>query len=193
MMDDDDPAPSPDLETSQQSPKKLDSNAVQWRIEHIRQQRQQLWERRQAKLEATKAKSELMSKNALMAGGKQEVAPAPSGIRLRNELEEDAEYEEGERRVPADVWWSPDKGVHRTGSLENPKQRAPAQSQRTAGSDWKDKYLMYPTIFMSVVSCLLYTSDAADEEDSVDLGGRRIIKKKKKRRESKGTSNQVEN
>ena len=30
--------------------------------------------------------------------------------------------------------------------------------------------------------CLLYTSDAADEEDSVDLGGRRIIKKKNKRR-----------
>ena len=27
----------------------------------------------------------------------------------------------------------------------------------------------------------LYTSDAADEEDSVDLGGRRIIKKKKKK------------
>src|SRR5664279_6200387 len=26
------------------------------------------------------------------------------------------------------------------------------------------------------VDCLLYTSDAADEEDSVDLGGRRIIK-----------------
>ena len=26
------------------------------------------------------------------------------------------------------------------------------------------------------VFCLLYTSDAADEEDSVDLGGRRIIK-----------------
>src|SRR5664280_3603782 len=26
--------------------------------------------------------------------------------------------------------------------------------------------------------CLLYTSDAADEEDSVDLGGRRIIKNK---------------
>ena len=25
-------------------------------------------------------------------------------------------------------------------------------------------------------TCLLYTSDAADEEDSVDLGGRRIIK-----------------
>eukprot|EP00658_Telonema_sp_P-2_P001089 TRINITY_DN10409_c0_g2_i2.p1 TRINITY_DN10409_c0_g2~~TRINITY_DN10409_c0_g2_i2.p1 ORF type:complete len:231 (+),score=63.51 TRINITY_DN10409_c0_g2_i2:80-772(+) len=32
---------------------------------------------------------------------------------------------------------------------------------------------------MTIKSCLLYTSDAADEEDSVDLGGRRIIKKKK--------------
>src|SRR5674536_406012 len=33
--------------------------------------------------------------------------------------------------------------------------------------------------------CLLYTSDAADEEDSVDLGGRRIIKKKKKKQNKK--------
>eukprot|EP00658_Telonema_sp_P-2_P034669 TRINITY_DN2529_c0_g1_i1.p1 TRINITY_DN2529_c0_g1~~TRINITY_DN2529_c0_g1_i1.p1 ORF type:complete len:107 (-),score=17.68 TRINITY_DN2529_c0_g1_i1:101-421(-) len=33
---------------------------------------------------------------------------------------------------------------------------------------------------LSLYPCLLYTSDAADEEDSVDLGGRRIIKKKKK-------------
>ena len=30
----------------------------------------------------------------------------------------------------------------------------------------------------AVGSCLLYTSDAADERSSVDLGGRRIIKKK---------------
>ena len=29
-----------------------------------------------------------------------------------------------------------------------------------------------------VYACLLYTSDAADERSSVDLGGRRIIKKK---------------
>ena len=29
-----------------------------------------------------------------------------------------------------------------------------------------------------VQPCLLYTSDAADERSSVDLGGRRIIKKK---------------
>ena len=35
---------------------------------------------------------------------------------------------------------------------------------------YRDQYL---------ASCLLYTSDAADERSSVDLGGRRIIKKKK--------------
>ena len=29
-----------------------------------------------------------------------------------------------------------------------------------------------------IYGCLLYTSDAADERSSVDLGGRRIIKKK---------------
>ena len=29
-----------------------------------------------------------------------------------------------------------------------------------------------------IYDCLLYTSDAADERSSVDLGGRRIIKKK---------------
>ena len=32
-----------------------------------------------------------------------------------------------------------------------------------------------------VTPCLLYTSDAADERSSVDLGGRRIIKKKNSR------------
>ena len=33
----------------------------------------------------------------------------------------------------------------------------------------------------ATLRCLLYTSDAADERSSVDLGGRRIIKKKKQR------------
>ena len=32
--------------------------------------------------------------------------------------------------------------------------------------------------FDQINYCLLYTSDAADERSSVDLGGRRIIKKK---------------
>ena len=36
-----------------------------------------------------------------------------------------------------------------------------------------------PTHVPQLSSCLLYTSDAADERSSVDLGGRRIIKKKK--------------
>ena len=34
-------------------------------------------------------------------------------------------------------------------------------------------------------ACLLYTSDAADERSSVDLGGRRIIKKKKTQKKKK--------
>ena len=33
---------------------------------------------------------------------------------------------------------------------------------------------------LQAAPCLLYTSDAADERSSVDLGGRRIIQKKKK-------------
>ena len=36
-----------------------------------------------------------------------------------------------------------------------------------------------------VGDCLLYTSDAADERSSVDLGGRRIIKKKKNEEQSR--------
>ena len=42
-------------------------------------------------------------------------------------------------------------------------------------------YVVKPGQFDDLVSlsCLLYTSDAADERSSVDLGGRRIITKKK--------------
>ena len=35
---------------------------------------------------------------------------------------------------------------------------------------------------IDIYACLLYTSDAADERSSVDLGGRRIIKKKKSKK-----------
>ena len=41
----------------------------------------------------------------------------------------------------------------------------------------KNKIILYDTLY-SGITCLLYTSDAADERSSVDLGGRRIIKKK---------------
>ena len=40
-----------------------------------------------------------------------------------------------------------------------------------------------PVLFLP---CLLYTSDAADERSSVDLGGRRILKKKTRERHRDG-------
>ena len=45
----------------------------------------------------------------------------------------------------------------------------------------------------TVSNCLLYTSDAADERSSVDLGGRRIIKKKKNitQRNARDTENKI--
>ena len=59
----------------------------------------------------------------------------------------------------------------------------------------KDDYLLmnkaatysdiYEKMSLTMYTCLLYTSDAADEEDSVDLGGRRNIKKKKKEKRRK--------
>ena len=45
-------------------------------------------------------------------------------------------------------------------------------------SKYYERYALY-------ASCLLYTSDAADERSSVDLGGRRIIKNKNKRKKNK--------
>ena len=41
-------------------------------------------------------------------------------------------------------------------------------------------------------TCLLYTSDAADERSSVDLGGRRVLNKKTQRNQSDlGRSSEV--
>ena len=41
-----------------------------------------------------------------------------------------------------------------------------------------DRFVASPVLPALLEACLLYTSDAADERSSVDLGGRRIIKKK---------------
>ena len=49
-------------------------------------------------------------------------------------------------------------------------QAAQCPANRRSKVEWKIEYEI----------CLLYTSDAADERSSVDLGGRRIIKKKTK-------------
>ena len=51
------------------------------------------------------------------------------------------------------------------------------QDQAHTGSDFSATLVEFPRIILEF--CLLYTSDAADERSSVDLGGRRIIKKKK--------------
>ena len=57
-------------------------------------------------------------------------------------------------------------------SLVDRRNAKLAQQQQEAMQDIAKK-------INQVMSCLLYTSDAADERSSVDLGGRRIIKKKK--------------
>eukprot|EP00658_Telonema_sp_P-2_P049168 TRINITY_DN37393_c0_g1_i1.p1 TRINITY_DN37393_c0_g1~~TRINITY_DN37393_c0_g1_i1.p1 ORF type:complete len:213 (+),score=46.16 TRINITY_DN37393_c0_g1_i1:117-755(+) len=45
----------------------------------------------------------------------------------------------------------------------------------TATDPIKGPWARHGAVIKNHKSCLLYTSDAADEEDSVDLGGRRII------------------
>ena len=46
------------------------------------------------------------------------------------------------------------------------------------GTKYQIEAIYAPSPFEQHCNCLLYTSDAADERSSVDLGGRRIIKKK---------------
>src|SRR5664280_61948 len=75
-----------------------------------------------------------------------------------------------------------------TALAERPKTEARTSSWRlvilplmTCSTRWFSYSLRYCWSSMFGTPprlCLLYTSDAADEEDSVDLGGRRIIKKK---------------
>ena len=51
-----------------------------------------------------------------------------------------------------------------------------AQRFNSGVNKWGD---FAPGVGAWALGCLLYTSDAADERSSVDLGGRRIFKKKK--------------
>ena len=51
----------------------------------------------------------------------------------------------------------------------------------------------YPGQCRGAAPCLLYTSDAADERSSVDLGGRRILKKKKLKKKKKNEHNDAQN
>ena len=56
------------------------------------------------------------------------------------------------------------------------KSKELEQVEKTLGANKEKEPNICNTAY---VICLLYTSDAADERSSVDLGGRRIIKKKK--------------
>ena len=51
-------------------------------------------------------------------------------------------------------------------------------------ADLKKLTVTEPMLKEQIKDCLLYTSDAADERSSVDLGGRRIIKKKNREKRS---------
>src|SRR5664280_265823 len=74
-------------------------------------------------------------------------------------------------------------GLVKTITLElnsdlKPSQLDPVQqllNERLSGLSLKEIRETFKERFRDVEDCLLYTSDAADEEDSVDLGGRRII------------------
>ena len=67
------------------------------------------------------------------------------------------------------------------GSEEEYTRRDRPKTLRKSRGDAMPSYvkaalrLIHPEVWCCSGSCLLYTSDAADEEDSVDLGGRRII------------------
>src|SRR5665648_1282173 len=61
--------------------------------------------------------------------------------------------------------------------LKTGTQYFPVDSMHTSKQSLSISHcLNWKMELLKVENCLLYTSDAADEEDSVDLGGRRIIK-----------------
>ena len=59
--------------------------------------------------------------------------------------------------------------------IKNDRVTVLLQGETGTGKQYMGRVIHYN----SPRACLLYTSDAADERSSVDLGGRRIIKKKK--------------
>eukprot|EP00658_Telonema_sp_P-2_P077277 TRINITY_DN694_c0_g1_i4.p1 TRINITY_DN694_c0_g1~~TRINITY_DN694_c0_g1_i4.p1 ORF type:complete len:140 (-),score=35.61 TRINITY_DN694_c0_g1_i4:56-475(-) len=108
----------------------------------------------------------------------EETKPDPSPAEEAAEGETGTVVEEKERPIPvartrrSQFWYYRDS----TNLVQGPFY--PGQM-----SEWFEGGHFAPShnVAPSFQGCLLYTSDAADEEDSVDLGGRRIIKKKKKR------------
>ena len=86
--------------------------------------------------------------------------------------------------MPANV----DKAFADAGVQVTPEQKAKiAASLATDVNNSETSKQIDPIVkdIAALSACLLYTSDAADEEDSVDRGGRRRIKKKKTRTKRK--------
>src|SRR5665648_760481 len=71
--------------------------------------------------------------------------------------------------------WSSGGDISMLASIKNPINAKATYD--AAGELVKAIYELKKPVIAALNGCLLYTSDAADEEDSVDLGGRRIIKK----------------
>ena len=72
---------------------------------------------------------------------------------------------------------NPDRGLLQ---YTNGSKTVPEVGDLVVLDGWKGNPYGHVAIISAVEDgdCLLYTSDAADERSSVDLGGRRIIKKK---------------
>ena len=65
---------------------------------------------------------------------------------------------------------------------EKEKRNLPWRYNQDPYRIWISEIMLQQTRVDTVIDyCLLYTSDAADEEDSVDLGGRQILTKKKEK------------
>jgi len=82
------------------------------------------------------------------------------------------------------AWYATQKQdtLANTGSLDDLHQEYPATDTEALAPRTLDKRIpapwleaCYAELAGTLPNCLLYTSDAADEEDSVDLGGRRIL------------------
>src|SRR5674536_401032 len=89
----------------------------------------------------------------------------------------------GEERVGLVLAGGGARGAYEVGALSVLLPALEAAGQRPSvlvGTSVGAINIAYFAANAHLGTCLLYTSDAADEEDSVDLGGRRIIKKKNK-------------
>ena len=78
--------------------------------------------------------------------------------------------------------------VYKRQGYDNPKPLGSSNAE-TGGGLSLPIWISY--MQQALKGCLLYTSDAADERSSVDLGGRRIIKKKNKRTQSERQAKQL--